>query len=61
MTDQQKALKRAHNLYGNSAFTEHTVNYVRVGFKREKKTYMAIGNTWGEAFKILEASLLDET
>ena len=60
MTEQQKALKKAKNLYGNSAFTEHTTSYVRVGFKKENKTHMAIGDTWDKAFEALATKVTEE-
>ncbi len=54
MTNQEKALKRARKLYGNTAFTEDTLNYRRVGYHNGTKVIVCIGTTWNEVFKKLE-------
>ena len=60
MTDQEKALKKAKRIYGNTAFTEHHMYYFRVGFRRSGKTFLAIGDSWEEAFEAL-ALVFDRT
>jgi len=54
MTEQEKALKTAKKQYGTTAFTEHHVNYRRVGFKRDGKVLSAVGDTWKQAFTELD-------
>lgn len=54
MTNQEKALKKSRQLYGNTAFTEDTVNYRRVGYHNGTKVIVCIGTTWNEVFKKLE-------
>jgi len=54
MTEQEKALRTAKKEFGTTAFTEHHINYCRVGFRRGGNVLSAIGNTWEEAIKELE-------
>jgi len=59
MTNQEVALKRARTEYGKTAFTEHHVNYCRVGFMRGTKQFSGIGDTWDEAFESLAGKVED--
>lgn len=54
MTDQEKALRTAKKQYGTTAFTEHHINYRRVGFRRGGKVISAVGDTWQQAFSELD-------
>jgi len=54
MTEQEKALRTAKKEFGITAFTEHHINYCRVGFRSGGNVLSAIGNTWEEAIKELE-------
>ena len=54
MTEQQYALRRAKQMFGNTAFTEHHINYFRVGFKQAGKVIMAMGDSWEEVLLVLD-------
>lgn len=54
MTEQEKALSTAKKQFGTTAFTEHHVNYCRVGFKSGGKVLSAVGDTWQQAFAELD-------
>ncbi len=60
MTEQEKALKKAKKAFGTSAFTEHHINYCRVGFRRGGKVISAIGDTWAECIENVTMKYLDE-
>ena len=49
MSDQLFALKTAKKVFGSTAFTEHHLNYCRVGFRRGGQIITAIGDTWEDA------------
>jgi hypothetical protein len=51
MSDQLFALKTAKKVFGSSAFTEHHINYCRVGFRRSGELITAIGDTWEDALE----------
>ena len=55
-TKQEEALEKAQKKYGDSAFTEDTLNYKRVGFLNPvtKRQVKAIGKTWAAAFKVAD-------
>jgi len=53
-TEQQVALKKLKEKFGQTAFAEDHGTYKRVGFKREGKKVYAIGSTWDEAEENLE-------
>ncbi len=57
MTEQEKALKTVKKLYGTTGFTEHHVNYCRVGAKSGGKVISVIGDTWEQAFTELDKKL----
>jgi hypothetical protein len=54
MTEQEHALKEAKKQFGTTAFTEHHINYRRVGFRRGGKVISAVGDTWKQAFSELD-------
>lgn len=53
MTEQELALKSAKKQFGTTAFTEHHVNYRRVGFKSGGKVISAVADTWDDAIQDL--------
>lgn len=55
-TKQEEALEKAQAKYGDTAFTEDTLNYKRVGFINSvtKRQVKAIGKTWAAAFKVAD-------
>ena len=59
MTDQEKALRDVKKQFGNTAFTEHHVNYFRVGFRKAGKVVQALGDSWKEA--LVNLVVLDKT
>ena len=58
MTEQALALKRAKRQFGTTAFTEHHVNYRRVGFKSGGKVISAVADTWDDAIQDLVLKVL---
>jgi hypothetical protein len=51
MTHQEQALKQARKQYGDSAYTEDTVNYRRIGFRSPNGRHITgIGDNWHDAF-----------
>lgn len=54
MNTQIQALRAAKKHFGTTAFTEHHVNYKRIGFKKDGKVLTAIGDSWEEAFAELD-------
>lgn len=52
-TQQQEALAKIQKLFGETAFTEDTMNYRLVGFKRGSTKLYCIGDTWEEAIGAL--------
>jgi len=57
MTEQEKALKTVKKIYGTTGFTEHHINYCRVGFRRGGKVISAVGDDWTQAFTELDKKL----
>lgn len=60
MTEQELALKYAKKQLGTTAFTEHHVNYRRVGFKSGGKVISAVADTWEDAIQDLVFKALFE-
>ena len=60
MTEQELALKSAKKQFGTTAFTEHHVNYRRVGFKSGGKVISVIAGTWDDAIQDLVFKALFE-
>jgi hypothetical protein len=59
---QVQALKQAKKLFGTSAFTEHHINYFRVGYwygAHPRKLLVAIGDSWEEALTTLDSQRKD--
>lgn len=56
-TEQQSALEKVKKLYGVTGYTEHTVHYRLVGFKKGSTKFFGIGDTWEQAFNALEAKV----
>lgn len=54
MTDQQYALEKVRKQHGETAFTEHHLNYKLVGFRRGVERIWTIGDTWAQAIDSLE-------
>jgi hypothetical protein len=51
MTAQEHALKQARKQYGDTAYTEDTINYRRVGFRCSNGRFInGIGDNWHDAF-----------
>lgn len=54
MTPQEEVLYQMRSTYGKTAYTEDTLRYKLVGFKRDEKKLFAIGNSWQQAIDGLE-------
>lgn len=49
LTEQQRVLNAGRKEFGGSMFTEHHINYKRVGCKKDSKLVMGMGDTWEQA------------